>query len=80
MTQPFALLTDSWVRLVPLFSTVTVAAGDAGFDHDQLRRRATSAIVHDRKANRRTQQQLCQVLDQGGLVILSHDLQHAPQA
>ncbi len=82
-----ALTDDGVVRAVPLpghtpghlgvvvtvGTTLTVAAGDAAFDHDQLRRGASSAVVHDRADNRATQRGLCEVLDDGGTVALSHD-------
>ena len=40
-----------------------VAAGDATFSHDQLRRRANSAVVHDWTANAATQAALAAVFD-----------------
>lgn len=82
-----ALTSDGAVRVVPLpghgpghqgvtiasSSGLVVAAGDAAFSHDQLRRRATSAVVHDRDANAATQAALASVLDDGGQVLLTHD-------
>lgn len=50
-----------------------VAAGDAAFSHDQLRRRANSAVVHDWTANAATQAALAAVFDAGGQVLLTHD-------
>ncbi len=78
---------DDLVRVVPLpghapghlgllvvdGGRVIVAAGDAAFDHDQIRRRATTAVAEDRAANRATQARLQAVLDDGGQVLLAHD-------
>jgi glyoxylase-like metal-dependent hydrolase (beta-lactamase superfamily II) len=83
-----ALTDDGTVRVVPLpghspghlglvvshRDGLLVAAGDAAFDHDQLHRRATSAVVHDPAENSRTQAVLASVLEDGGQVLLSHDL------
>lgn len=81
-----SLTHDGAVRVVPLpghtpghlgltvgDDRTHVIAGDAAFDHDQIRRRATSAITHDRSVNRRTHARLARVLDDGGRVLLSHD-------
>lgn len=81
-----SLTSDGRVRTVPLpghtpghlgvliaaGERLVVAAGDAAFDHDQIRRRALSAVVHDPDANRATQAQLAAVLDDGGTVLLAH--------
>ena len=53
--------------------SLMVAAGDAAFSHDQLRRRANSAVVHDWTANAATQAALAAVFDAGGQVLLTHD-------
>lgn len=84
-----ALTSDGKIRTVPLpghtpghlgvaVSTdlgLVIAGGDAAFDHEQLRRRALSAVVHDPDANRATHAQLAGVLDEGGMVLLAHQPQ-----